>query len=233
MWSRRSATASDAGIHAARVRGARVGSLPQSELLCRESCNTTAALGRAPLPIRTRRPVKPITRTELKRFLNDLPKDRLVNQVVDLWATLPQVQDYYEAKVRPGNDEHVRQKYRAIVEREFYPARGLPKMKLSVARKAVMDYKKIAASAEGAADLMIYYVETGVRFTNDYGDIGEAFYSSMAGMYASALEWIAKHDLKPQFEQRCAAIVQDSYDCGYGFYDDVSAKFEEFFGTMA
>jgi hypothetical protein len=176
--------------------------------------------------------VKPITRTELKRFLNSLPKDRLVNQVVDLWATLPQVKDYYEAKVRPENEENVRQKYRAIVEREFYPARGYGGAKLAVARKAVMDYKKIAASAEGVADLMIFYVEMGVRFTNDYGDIGEAFYSSMQSMYASALEWIVKHDLKPQFEARCAAIVQDSYDSGYGFYDEVSDMFEEVFGAL-
>lgn len=176
--------------------------------------------------------MKPITRTELKRFLNDLPKDRLVNQIVDLCATLPQVKDYYEAKVRPGNDENVRQKYRAIVEREFYPARGYGKAKLAVARKAVMDYKKIAASAEGVADLMIFYVETGVRFTNDYGDIGEGFYSSMQSMYAAALEWIVKHDLKPRFEARCAAIVRDSYDSGYGFYDDVSGMFEDVFGAV-
>ena len=29
------------------------------------------------------------------------------------------------------------------------------------------------------ADLLLVYAETGVRFTNEYGDIDEAFYTNM------------------------------------------------------
>jgi hypothetical protein len=55
----------------------------------------------------------------------------------------------------------------------------------SVARKAVSDYKKVSASKFGLADVMLYYVEMGVQFTNAYGDIDEAFYNSMESMYES------------------------------------------------
>jgi hypothetical protein len=33
--------------------------------------------------------VKPVTRTELRRFLGELSHAELVNQVVELWATFP------------------------------------------------------------------------------------------------------------------------------------------------
>ena len=163
--------------------------------------------------------MKPVNRTELKRFLGGLSREQLVTQVLDLWTSFPQVRDYYEAKVRPASDETVREKYRRIVLHEFYPDRGFGRIRLSVARRAVADYRKLAASPEGVADLMLFYVETGVRFTNDYGDIDEAFYSSMERMYASALAWIRKHGLEERFEPRCAKIVEDTRDVGWGFHD--------------
>ncbi len=173
--------------------------------------------------------MKPVNRTELGRFLRQLPHEQLVAQVLDLWASFPQVKDYYQAKVRPASDESVRQKYRRIVEHEFYPDRGYGKLRLAVARKAVTDYKKLAASADGVADLMLFYVETGVRFTNDFGDIDEPFYLSMERMYASALKWIGKHRLEEQFEKRCARVVEDTKDIGWGFHDTLGDMYSGHF----
>jgi hypothetical protein len=39
-----------------------------------------------------------------------------------------------------------------------------------VARKAVNDFKKVATSKQQVADIMLFYVEQGSRFTNEYGD---------------------------------------------------------------
>ena len=175
--------------------------------------------------------MKPVNRTELGRFLRQLPHEQLVTQVLDLRASFPQVRDYYEAKVRPASDEAVREKYRRIVENEFFPARGFGKARLAVARKAVTDYKKLTASVDGVADLMLFYVETGVRFTNAYGDIDEPFYLSMERMYASALDWIRKHRLEEQFRDRCARIVDDTRDIGWGFHDALGEAYSDRFDT--
>ncbi len=174
--------------------------------------------------------MKPVTRTELRRFLGGLSQAELLAEVVELWATFPPVQDFYQAKLRPASDDTVREKYRRIVQHEFYPSRGFGKARLAVARKAVADYKKVAGSVEGVADLMLFYVETGVRFTNDYGDIEEAFYLSMERMYASALKWIRQHGLEAGFEERCARIVTDTRDIGWGFHDALSDLYAETFG---
>lgn len=42
-------------------------------------------------------------------------------------------------------------------------------------KKALSDFQKLEPAAELIADLLLVYVETGVRFTNEYGDIDEAF----------------------------------------------------------
>jgi len=66
---------------------------------------------------------------------------------------------------------------------------------------------------------MLYYVEMGVAFTNEYGDIHEAFYSSMEGMYEKALKAITKQQLQKVFQGRCGRIVRETSDIGWGFHD--------------
>jgi hypothetical protein len=98
-----------------------------------------------------------------------------------------------------------------------------------VARKAVSDYKKVSASKFGVADVMLYYVETGVQFTNTYGDIDEAFYNSMESMYERAVKYIVQHGMLRQFEERCRRIVTDTSGIGWGFHDGLSDIYEEHF----
>ena len=114
----------------------------------------------------------------LKKYLKTLTKEELINHIIELDKKYKPVQEYYQLYL--NNDvEAVLNKYKKQIEYEFYPARGEPKMRLSVARKAVTDAQKLGFPPEAMADLMLFYVETGVEFTNDYGDIDEPFYNSM------------------------------------------------------
>ena len=142
--------------------------------------------------------------------------------------SFPQVREYYQAKANPPDDSAVREKYKAVIRNEFFPDRGDGKARLSVARKAVADYAKVAGSANGIADVMVYYVETGVEFTVDFGDIDEPFYLSMERMYEAALRHLAKHGLWLQFESRCSRIVNRTSGIGWGFHDTLRDLYEEY-----
>jgi hypothetical protein len=91
----------------------------------------------------------------------------------------------------------------------------------------VTDYRKVAATREGPADLMLAYVELGVRFTRAYGDIDEPFYHSMESMYASALQWIVKHGLEDAFRPRAEAILTATRRMGWGFHDTLADIFSQ------
>src|ERR1039458_1446731 len=106
----------------------------------------------------------------LKRYLSGRSREELAGDIADLFRRLAPVRDYYQSKIFPLNDSDLRMKYKKLIEHEFFPDHGFGKSRLSVARKAVSDYRKISDSYEGAADLMLYYVERGVEFTNQYGD---------------------------------------------------------------
>ena len=66
---------------------------------------------------------------------------------------------------------------------------------------------------------MLFYVETGVKFTNDFGDINEGFYSSLESTYVAALKLMEKENLLERFADRASKGVSDTSEIGWGFHD--------------
>lgn len=157
--------------------------------------------------------------TALKQYLKNCSKEELISDISELFKKFNSVKDYYQLKLSPQEEAQVVAKYKKIIEDEFFPKRGMGRGRISVAKKAVTDFGKIAETPVGRADIMIFYVEQGVKFTNEYGDIDEPFYISMEDMYEKAVEWIIKHQIQDLFRERCIKIVKDTSGMGWGFHD--------------
>jgi hypothetical protein len=168
--------------------------------------------------------------TDLKRYLSARSQPELVNEIAELFKKIPAVKEHYQIKLNPHSEDDVLEKYKNIIRNEFFPDRGLGKARLSVARKAVNDFKKVARSPDSVADLMVFYVEQGVAFTEAYGDIDEPFYNSMESMYEKAAQWITQHSLTGGFPQRCHRMVAATAHMGWGFPDTLSDIYQEYFG---
>jgi hypothetical protein len=173
---------------------------------------------------------KDLSIATLKRFLKGRSREELVADIVELYGRFDPVRDYYHTRLAPDDDAYVVDKYKAIIKDEFFPARGFGDGRLSVARKAVSDYKKVSRSKASLADLMLYYVEVGVEYTNTYGDIDEAFYNSMESMYKRVVEYIVENEMQEEYEKRCRRIVEDTRGIGWGFHDGLRYIYEENFG---
>ncbi len=76
---------------------------------------------------------------------------------------------------------------------------------------------------------MLFYVETGVKFTNDFGDIDEGFYSSLETTYLAALKLMKKENLLNKFADRAEKVVTDTSDIGWGFHDYLGEVHYDFY----
>ncbi|MNX69160.1 hypothetical protein D3C86_1003690 [compost metagenome] len=76
---------------------------------------------------------------------------------------------------------------------------------------------------------MLFYVETGVKFTNDFGDINEAFYKSLATTFVDALRIMNKENFLDKFEERVDKIIDDTSGIGWGFHDYLVQVWVEFY----
>ena len=164
------------------------------------------------------------TLTQLRKHLRTKSDKELIDEIAGLYKSFDNVKEYYQASFFK-DDEGVLRKYKSVIEHEFFPKswRQDPPARLSVAKKAIRDYKKVSCSDIGLADIMVYYVEIGVQFINDYGviDTDDAFYTSMMGMYQQALDFILKQGLVDPFLDRLRAIISDTDNMRWGFHEEL------------
>jgi len=163
----------------------------------------------------------------IKTELSKLEKSALIEIISDLYKKNKSVQEYLNFYIKPDEDG-LFEKYRAKVYEAFYPKRGFG-YNLKQGKQSITDFKKLGPSVESLADLMLFYVETGVKFTGDFGDMDEAFYNSMESTYANALKIIYKERLMDVFKKRSIQILNDTQDMGWGFHDSLSEIFYQFY----
>jgi hypothetical protein len=154
----------------------------------------------------------------------------LLGLVKDLYEASGSNRDFIQARcLTQEAGGAVLTSYRLKIKEPFFPKRGEAKLKLGEARKAIREYRKATGHVAGVAELLMSYVEYGVEFTNEYGDIDERFYDSVE----SALEELATflchegRELYPQFEGRLAAIERATQGIGWGFHDTIAGVVEE------
>ena len=164
----------------------------------------------------------------LRKFLKTLSKEELIKHIVELDKKYKPVQEFHEVCLASDISELV-EKHKEIIENEFFPSKGLPKGRLSVARKSVSDAKKKGFPPEAITDLMFFYVENGVEFINEFGDMEESFYRSMENMYQDALKSVRFHLLGEYFQDRAWKIIEKAEDVGWGFPEILEDYYHEYF----
>lgn len=151
-----------------------------------------------------------LTLTQLKKQLAHKSKEELIKEIGVLYQKFPQVKEYFF--IQTNDTQSVLQKYKEIIEKEFIEGktRGLPKVRFSVARKAVNDFKKLTDDPMLIADLMFTYVESVSWFNKAFAPDVEEFYTRPEYMFEEALELLQKHGLEHAFQKRAYDIVDNA-----------------------
>ena len=173
---------------------------------------------------------KPAGWTAIRQTLTAAEKPVLIAMIKELYDAASMNRDLLRARVLTGADDpELLEKYRSKIEEQFFPARGIGKLKLGEARKAIRDYRKITGSIPGTAELLMFYVENGAKFTREYGDIDECFYNSIEsalGDLAILLRGEAR-ELYPHFADRLDVVEQMSDCVGWCFHDNIADIVDE------
>ena len=117
------------------------------------------------------------------------------------------------------NDKEKLEHYKAIIINEFFPKRGEEKMRFSVCRKAVSEFKSLDPLPEFLADLMLCIPECASEIADNYGDLWEQFYDATENNFEAAMKYINKHGLQSVFQKRIDQILHNCESSGWGFPD--------------
>lgn len=166
--------------------------------------------------------------SQIKAGLQEQDDKELMKIIRDLFQLSKENKIFLASRMGIGDQESLLEPYKRAIRREFYPDRGLPRLDLVAARKALNDFKKLNPRLETVAELLVYYVEQGVACTLEYGDIHAQFYSSLESAFEEAIVLI-KRSKAPQLIEglytRLEDIVSDTVNIGWGFHDYLKEVF--------
>ncbi len=161
-----------------------------------------------------------ITKVTFQKHLFQLDRKEMAQELLKLFGKFDNVRQFYQMDLG-GDTSELLNVYKEKIRKEYFPNRGFGEPKASIIRKILSDFKKVSVFEHDLIDLLLYRVELGVRFTNEFGDIDEPFYRSVTNSFDDALKLITENISHARFQDRCAGIVLATRHIGWGFHDDL------------
>lgn len=170
-----------------------------------------------------------MSKQKLTKFIQSLSQDQLKEFVIEMYQHSAAVRSYIDHFLNPEVGRDMLEKYKKIIEKEFYPKNPMNAgLKYSVAKKAIKEFAALQPDPILLGELMLYLPELASKFTHDYGDMTEQFYISAETNFNLALNYIAKHQLLAHFKSQVKMCLNYASKCGYGFsdaMDDIYLKY--------
>jgi hypothetical protein len=153
-----------------------------------------------------------MSKRELRKYLKELTKEQLEEQIVDLYERFANVKEYYDFAFNP-NENKLIELCRFQISREYYPVNGRKaKMRRSVAQKWIKKLLSLDADASLLADVMFFNIEIAQTFSSEHFIRQESFFTSMYKSFDEALRFVSEKGILNDFRGRIEKIAGDAWD---------------------
>ena len=153
-----------------------------------------------------------MSKRELRKYLNELTKKQLEEQIMDLYTRFKFVKEYYDFAFNPRENELIEQ-CRFQISKEYYPVGSRKaKMRRSVAQKWIKKLILLDADSSLLADVMFFNIEIALTFSGEHIIRQESFFTSMYKSFDEALHFVSEKGILTEFKGRIEKIASDTWD---------------------
>jgi hypothetical protein len=147
-----------------------------------------------------------MSKRDLKKYLNELNKEQLEEQILELYEKFSPVKVYYNFVFNP-KEETLLQECKLKISNEYFPVkttgkRKKPKMRRSVAQKYIKHFILLGVDPFVIADVMLYNIEIAQAFSAENTIKQELFYKSMFNSFEQAVNFIISNGITTEFKTR-------------------------------
>jgi hypothetical protein len=155
-----------------------------------------------------------MSKRDLKKYLTELNKEQLEEQIIELYEKFIPVKVYYNFVFNPKEDSLL-QDSKLKISNEYFPVKKLgrrskPKMRRSVAQKLIKHFIVLGVDPFVIADVMLYNIEIAQTYSSENPIKQELFYKSIFNSYEQAVEFIISNGIYGEFKTRISAIHQET-----------------------
>jgi len=154
-----------------------------------------------------------MSKRALKKYLSDLSKEQLEDQVLDLYHRIKEVKSYYNFVFNPREDVLL-EEAKVKISLEYFPTgkRRKVKMRRSVAQKFIKNFIQLGVDPSLILDLMLYNIEIAQAYNSQKEHSQESFYKSMFNSFQEAYTFADNSGLLKDNHTRFEKIVNESID---------------------
>ncbi len=148
-----------------------------------------------------------MSKRALKKYLDELDRTALQEQILDLYDRFPAVKTYYDFVFNPREDKLL-QEAQAKIKEEYFPRRRKrAKARRSVAQKYIKHFQTLGMDPSLLADLMAFNLETALAY-EPTRRCNDAFYKSIHLSFRQWLGHLNYHGIGEAFEDRVHELLR-------------------------
>ena len=152
-----------------------------------------------------------MSKRELKKYLHELNKKQLEEQINDLYTRFKEVKVFYDFVFNPKEDKLI-DECKFKISKEYFPLnRRRPKARRSVAQKFIKHFKQLGVEASIIADVMLYNIEIAQSYSREKEIKQDAFYKSILKSFEEATEFIYENSIHKEFKVRLQGVVDEAF----------------------
>lgn len=155
-----------------------------------------------------------MSKRDLKKYLAELNKEQLEEQLLDLYEKFSPVKVYYDFVFNP-KEETLLKECKLKISYEYFPfkktgRRSKPKMRRSVAQKYIKHFIILGVDPFIIADVMLYNIEIAQTFASENVVKQDLFFKSMFNSFEQAVIFLIANGILNDFKIRITAIHNET-----------------------
>lgn len=151
-----------------------------------------------------------MSKRDLKKYLHELTKEQLEEQLIELYDKFSDVKVYYNFAFNPNENKLV-QEAKFKISNEYFPVKSKKaKMRRSVAQKFIKHFISLGVDAFIIADVMLYNIEIAQAFSSEKVIKQELFFKSMLTSFQQAISFLIENGILTEFQSRVVVIKDET-----------------------
>ena len=155
-----------------------------------------------------------MSKRDLKKYLTDLNKVQLEEQILELYEKFGAVKTYYDFVFNPKEETLVND-CKIKISNEYFPQRTgsklrRSKMRRSVAQNYIKHFILLGVDPFLIGDVMLYSIEIAQTFSSERFVKQDVFYKSMFSSFKQAVIYMIANGTLDKFKSRIVSISDET-----------------------
>lgn len=150
-----------------------------------------------------------MSKRDLKKYLDNLNKDQVMEQFLEMYDKFGDVKTYYDFVFNPKEEKLV-QEAKAKISNEYFPVKTKrAKLRRSTAQKFIKHFLMLGVDPFAVADVMLYNMETAQKYTAKREMRYGSFYKSMHNSFDQAVSYMVANGMIAEFKPRIESLLAE------------------------